>query len=906
MKPTLKRLATCMAAMFGVTSCNVWGAPPASPPIQTQNPDPTASPSTTVPPVLEARPRVSLLPPETPEFPGIPWGSFLVFPELSQAATYDDNIYAERRNPSDDWVYTLSPSLALKSDWKRHALNFDIGGDFDQYHKHAQEDVNDYWLGFDGHYDLTGNTNVFGGARHSRDHEDRSTPGAVDPTAQIEPTRYDHEEAHLGIANASGAFRLRAGSTFDRYDYRDGVSRLGTSIDGDYRDHDLISLGARVGYVLSPKYEIFAQYSTDKREYDDLVANPFTGLPVIDPATGQTFNRNSDGYRAAAGLKFTPLPQRLTGEAFAGVMRQDFDYSAFSDVSKPYYGALVVWKPISQVTATGFVDRTLEETTVTDGTDYASSSIDTTAGFEVERRVTSKLSVNGRAAYTRSAFQSYDRLDKIIDAGAGLRYYVVPTVYLGADLRVIDRDSDALIAQYSENQALVSVGYTPARSRDYSIIPEQEAGAPEAPRPQGLYSGFYLGGQTGYGALTSATNGARGVGEGTDRANMGGFGESYGAFAGWGTEIRNWYLGVEIDGGDNSADWHHQKGKPDAPTEFVESESGYGASLRVGYLLEGGMLYGKAGMVETDFHTYFTENQYAPLGGAFDQAHTESGTRVGVGLEIPASRNVFVRTDYSHTDYEDYQAPHWISATGTTASETFDNHNDVFSLGVGWRFGAGGPEVAARPAAELNGLYAGASLGHAALGTELTGTHFDQGVGPIAFSGDFADTGFTGGFFAGYGHTWRQVYVGVEADAEAANFGWDHERVAGSGSGGRDFAAEKRGSYGGGLRIGYVLGNGSLLYGRVGAVRTRFNTIYNKGAGQAAWIDRSDRLEGSRFGLGAEIPASESAFVRMDYTYTRYDDTVDFVTTHEGGSNPDAMRFDNRESLARLGLGFRF
>src|SRR5512139_2865648 len=225
MKLAMKPLAACITAMFGVTSFNVWGAPPAPPPVQTQNPNQpgtqpgTVIPTTVTPPVLATRPTTSVFPAQPTEFPGIPWGSFLAYPELSLAAIYD-----ERRNPVDDVIYTLSPSLALKSNWKQHALNFDAGGDFDRYHTHDTEDVNDYWAGFDGHYDVTGSSNVFGGARHSRDHEDRSTPGALDPTVQTEPTRYDHEEAHLGIAHASGAFRLRAGGTFDRYDYRDGVS----------------------------------------------------------------------------------------------------------------------------------------------------------------------------------------------------------------------------------------------------------------------------------------------------------------------------------------------------------------------------------------------------------------------------------------------------------------------------------------------------------------------------------------------------------------------------------------------------------------------------------------------------------------------------------------------------------
>jgi hypothetical protein len=896
MKIALKPLAACMAAMFGAASFNVLGAPPAPPPVQSPNApgtQPGASTPITAVPLQPATRTLEKMPPaQSNEFPGIAWGSFLVYPDISLSATYDDNIYAERTDITSDVIYTLSPSIEFKSNWAQHALNFDLGGDFDRYRDNGSEDVDDYWLGFDGHYDLGAQTNIFGGARYARDHEDRSTAGSVLSQAQVEPTLYDHVEAHLGVAHSFGAYRLRVGGTWDRYDYTDGALPIGTVVDNDYRDHDLSSLGARLGYVLSPEHEIFGQFATDNREYDN-------------PINLQTFNRDSDGTRAAAGVRFTLQPQHLAGEVFAGWMRQDYEYSGFSDLSEPYFSALAVWKPTSQVTVTGFIDRTLEETTVFTAVpiDYASGSLDTTYGFEVERRLTSKLSVTGSAAYTTSDFQNFDRLDKIIDAGAGLRYYVSPTIYLGADLRITDRDSSDPEGQYSRNQLFVSVGYTPARNRDYSIIPEREAGAPAAPRAQGTYSGFYLGAQLGHGGLTTSTFGPRGGG-GFDEADMGGFGASYGLFAGWGTEISNWYLGVEVDGGDSNAGWYHKKTKDEAPTVFVDKDTSYGVNLRAGYQLDGGLLVGKLGLVRTDFHTYYTENQYPA--GAFDQKHTEDGTRFGIGLEIPASRNLFVRTDYSYTRYGSYAVPHQSDdAPITYTTEDFDTGDSVFSLGLGWRFGGARPEVATRSATELRGLYAGANLGHGTLGTELTGTHFDQNVGPYPFTGDFANSGFTGGFFAGYGHTFNQVYVGLELDAEASNFGWYHSRATGGG-GGRDFAVEKRGGYGAALRVGYVLPNGGLLYGRIGAVQTRFNTIYEKGAGANAWIDRSDTLSGARFGLGAEIPASENAFVRMDYSYTNYGDTVNFVTTHDGGANPDAMNFENSETLIRLGLGFRF
>jgi opacity protein-like surface antigen len=890
MKPALKPLAACMATLFAVNSINAWGAPP----VQTQNATGTQQdpdiPTTPVQPVMALRSTVHAATQST-EYPGIPWGTFLAFPEVTLAATYDDNIYAERRNPTQDVIYTVTPSVTLKSNWKQHALNFDAGGDFDRYHNHDSENVNDYWLGFDGRYDLSSQTNVFGGARHSRDHEDRSTPGELNPSAQTDPTRFNHDETHLGVARSIGAFRLRAGGTYDQYDFKDNVSNLGTPVDNDYRDHSLSSLGARLGYVLSPRYEVFGQFATDKRTYDNLI-------------TGQSFNRDSDGYRAAAGVKFTLLPQHLAGEAFAGVMHQNFDYSGLSDITKPYFGAQTKWKPNSMVTATGFIDRVLDESIVNDGVNYASSSIDTTYGFEVERVISSKLSVTGRAAYTRSQYQNFDRLDTIIDAGAGLRYYVMPTVFVGADLRIIDRNSNVLNGQYSRNQVMFNVGYTPARNRDYSITPEREAGTPELPRAQGLFSGFYLGTQLGHGVLTTGTWGPRGDG-GSDKADMGSFGDSHALFGGWGTEINHWYLGVELDGGDSNASWYHQKDKPDSVTTYVNKNSSVGLSARVGYVLDGGLLYGKLGGVKTRFDSYYTENQFAS--GAFDQSHSETGTRFGLGLEIPASRNLFVRTDYSITRYGSYDVPYQSSSSGVTTTEVFDTHDEVFSVGLGWRFGGKRPVPVTRPATDLRGFYAGANVGHGAVRTQLNGTHMDTGGGPFNFNGDFANTGMTGGFFAGYGYTFDQVYVGLEMEADAANFGWYHERNT-AGGGGRDFATEMRGSYGSALRVGYVLNNGALLYGRVGVVQTRFNTIYEKGAADA-WIDRSDTLNGTRIGLGAETPVSRNAFVRMDYSYTRYGDSIGFETTNGIGSgtpNPDAMNFRNHENLFRLGFGFRF
>lgn len=869
--PRRKRLAALLLAALSAAPLLTDGAPP----------DPVSPPSA---------PPTSVLPPRPPskEFSGIPWGSFLVFPELVLSGTRDDNIYARRRNEVKDTIYTLSPSLGLRSNWRRHGLNAEIGIDADRYSEHTSENVDDYWAGVDGHYDFGPLTNVFAGARFSRDHEDRSESGELDSTVQAEPTRFDRSEAHLGIATGTGPWRLRAGGTYDQFDYKDGLSTTGAvTIDHDFRDRSLRSVGARLGYLISPAYEVFGQYATDTRDYDN-------NIP------GQTFNRGSDGYRAALGLRVDLPRPDLKAEVFAGTLKQKFDYAGFADVSEPYYGALLSWRPTERTTFTGFIDRSLEETTVFQDGVYASSSIDTTSGFQVEHKLTSDLSFKASGAYTRSVFQGFDRLDKIVDAGAGLRYYFARSLFVGADVRLIDRDSNVLDAQYSRNQVVLSVGYTPARSKSYSIAPAAQGGATSG-GATGSHAGFYAGLQVGHGALGTETFGPR-EDNGLDSGEMGGFGESGALFAGWGAQFGNWYLGAEIDANGSNANSYHSKAKDESRTMSVEEDAGYGLSARAGYLLEGGMLYGALGVVRTEFRSHLARNQFAA--GAFDAEHTENGVRLAVGTEIPASQRVFVRLQYSYTDYGEYDVPYQSDVAATT-TEKFDLRKNLFSVGLGWRFGATGPKPAARDPREARGFYAGAGLGHGTLGTLVTGLHRDQSTGPFDFTGDFASSSGGVGAFAGYGHTFGRAYAGAELEAESANSGWYHSREAGSGGGGRDFAVEKRGGYGAALRLGYVLANGTVLYGRAGPVRTRFNTIYNKGPQTAQWIDRSDKVDGARVGVGAEVPASRSAFVRLDYTYTKYD-AYGFVTAHAGGANADEMNFEQRENLFRLGIGFRF
>lgn len=477
-----------------------------------------------------------------------------------------------------------------------------------------------------------------------------------------------------------------------------------------------------------------------------------------------------------------------------------------------------------------------------------------------------------------------------------MRYYLSSNFFLGADYRFTHRDSTDPVYDYYRNQIMLTLGYGPKRRFGGGAGVAEVAPVVQLV-PGGNFGGLYAGGLWGHGSFNTMTFGERG-GSGTDTGPMGDLGTTWGLFLGYNFMLNeHWLIAPELELEQSDAGWYHSKDKPDANTAWVEKQEAIGLGVRVGYQGQSGaVIYGRLGQVDTDVHTYYGENQVPT--GAYHTTDTLTGTRYSMGADIPAGDNMFVRLDYSYTDYPSFDANYiyldgGVTPTLTTERMTVDE--TMFRIGLGWKFGGNLPaaKVAAAP---VSGFYAGAGLGHGSLNSQLDGIHTDGGT-TSAFTGAFADIGASAGLFAGYGWALNRWYLGLELEADANGPNWEHVRTGNA----RDFSADKKGDIGLALRLGYTLQNGVLIYGRAGEVRGKFNTTWVKGGSSANWIDRDDKINGSRFGLGAEVPMG-SGFMRLDYTFTEYD-SYNFVTTH---AQADTMTFDNRESLFRLGLGYRF
>ncbi|MFA6232473.1 MAG: outer membrane beta-barrel protein [Rhodanobacter sp.] len=784
-------------------------------------------------------------------------------PALSFGATYDSNVFATAEQPRQDMLLTITPSMVIRKQGSGRSLAIEAQGSAAQYRTSSSENSRDYRLDATGSQRINRYGNLFGGLGISRSHEDRTSPDDVFGTR---PTIFTDTHAHMGIAERWRSFSLRTGATYNHLVFHNVTDAAGVVIDNRDRNRDVLGLGMRFGYALSPQTDLFVQGTLDRRRYER----------EFDDAG---YRRDSQGDSWVVGLARRGQGA-LTGEVYLGEMSQRYDDPRLPDVTLPTAGASFTWNASGRTSVSAFYERSILETTLPG----ASSYVDTSEGVRADRRVDARLSTHAGVTVTRSDFRGIGRRDDVFDTYVGLSYRLSRQVYLDGDYRLMQRRSDLSGADYDRHEIYLGLRIdgdaAKAVTGAFAATTATTSESSEGP------SGFYLGTTLGYDVFATRVTGPRGE-HGTYRGDFSGSGATASVFAGYGHTVGRAYFGIEADSTRADVEWNHDK-SPDSRVFMSEQRRGEGLALDVGYVLPGdGLLFASVGRRRARF-----DNSYAAeTGTTYVQDDTRLATRHGIGMDMPLSPHVFVRARYDITRYDGYD----VAYDG--GADRFSGSTGEFQMGLGWRLGR--VATSSRVAAGLDGFYAGAQGGDDRSGSTLDAVH--RQAGPPAstdFHADFGGRGNDIGAFAGYGHSFGPLYAGLELEDDASHTSWRHEKLPD----GRDFSVETRGSYGAALRLGYAARSGALIYARAGRVRGRFHTVYVKGENPDAWVSRDDSRAGTRIGLGVEAPLSASMFVRLDYTTTRYN-AVAFSTTQ---ARADDLHFANRQQLFRIGLGLRF
>ena len=349
-------------------------------------------------------------------------GSIRILPKLLLSEIYNDNIYATERNTVSDSITVTRPTLDIRSDWQKHSVQLDFGAEIGSYWDTPEEDYTDYWANIQGRYDLSPDSNVFGGLGYSNLHESRDSPN--ESLVGIRPTTYQSHSAHLGFSHTIDRLTLRTGGTMEKLEFDNVPTILGGTLRNDDRDRTLSGAGLRASYKLNETSTLFTQLLYDNRDYR-----------LSADANG--YHRDSDGYRAAVGMKhkITDLGEV---EGQVGLLSQSYDDTRFNNINKLDFSGSLTIRPSLWSKLTAKLDRELYETTQAGSAGYLYTSISSRYEYGFTPRLTGHVS----ASYGIADYLDINREDDNLTAGFGIKYQFSPQFFLSADYLWVERDSN--------------------------------------------------------------------------------------------------------------------------------------------------------------------------------------------------------------------------------------------------------------------------------------------------------------------------------------------------------------------------------------------------------------------------------------------------------------------------------
>ncbi len=255
-------------------------------------------------------------------------GSFHFSPGVDLAWEHNDNVFYLPEDELDDDILHVRPWANLVSDWNRHSLNVSATADFANYRDYGANDYDDWVTQLDGRIDVRRDDWISYDAQWMHLHEDRRNP---DARFGVEPTTFDYGGYGLGYDHVFNRLKLGAYYAHNFFDYDNNRTIDGDVIDNQDRDRESDRLTLRGDWQIGAESAIFASWGINSIDYDQ-------------PLDDNGFHRDSDGQSVAVGMSWD-MTDLLTGDAFVGWSRQDYDDPTLRDVDGLNLGAGLTWTP---------------------------------------------------------------------------------------------------------------------------------------------------------------------------------------------------------------------------------------------------------------------------------------------------------------------------------------------------------------------------------------------------------------------------------------------------------------------------------------------------------------------------------------------------------------------------------
>jgi len=322
---------------------------------------------------------------------GIDEGGFYIFPSLTVAPEYDDNIFATSNDRVGDLIVAVAPRVQVKSNWSRDEVAFSAQSTSDIYAVHSGESTTDYSISGSGRLDIEDASSLSLKLSYGRSTIPRTSEISIADTNQ--PVQYDSGSASVSGVQTLNRVRFTENLNFNRTVYENQQQTSTGPVSLGYFDNDIETATLRTDYALNPEFSVYVTGTLNNRGYDQ--KPPQVAL-----------NRDSSGYEMLAGASLD-ITRLARGEIGVGYLQQDYQSSVFHTVSGPAVHGKVEYFLSGVTTIAVGIDRN-----VIDADDpQAVSFVQTDGSLNIDHELLRNVIVSARVSYETDDFTGVKRND---------------------------------------------------------------------------------------------------------------------------------------------------------------------------------------------------------------------------------------------------------------------------------------------------------------------------------------------------------------------------------------------------------------------------------------------------------------------------------------------------------------
>lgn len=330
-------------------------------------------------------------------------GSFTALPFVDADAVYNSNIYNVADGEIDDIVFSLRPTLVVRTNLPRHEFSLRGSSEVRRHLETESENSEQFEAAGRARLDLASRTELSAEAGFRHLIERRGTAG--DFFLTDEPVEFDQKFASVRLQRVGGFVEMTGEAQVAEFDYNDATLN-GVEIDLSGRDASVRRARIRGSAPTGRNTRVFAEIGGNQVRYER------------NPAT-----RNSSGYSLLAGMQVN-LTDLLSLEAAGGYLRQNFKDPFVKSVGGLNFHLRGEWTPAPTWQISASADRLVDPSP----RDAIPAIVRSSFRLGARKALSDRLLVSADAAVVDDDYRSTTLSERRFEVGTRAHYRLTRNV----------------------------------------------------------------------------------------------------------------------------------------------------------------------------------------------------------------------------------------------------------------------------------------------------------------------------------------------------------------------------------------------------------------------------------------------------------------------------------------------